>query len=364
MYDDVNIELKDAELADEGKGDEEMTDAEKVASSSRSVSSNYGSIFLNLDNISSVETEIISMLDVQVQHEFLIQESKTLSVIHLRLSKLEKEVKELKNFDHSSTLLATIKSEVPMALKEYIGAIMDEALYKHRALYHALMESILEDKDAIDKRVADKLKKRKPDDADKDEDPLAGPGQGLKRKKTSKDAEPSKKDWFKKPERPPTPSRKWNTGKTVDDGPTQNWLSDLAKADKCSKMFNELMSTPIDFTTFTMNCLQISDLTKADLVGPVYNLLKGTRKSYVEFEYNMEECYKALNDQLDSNNPEGDKYPFDLSKPLPLIESRNHLIFLADYFFNNDLTFLQGGSIDRTYTNSLTKTKATKFNLK
>ncbi|GKE10837.1 hypothetical protein Tco_1414388 [Tanacetum coccineum] len=193
MYDDVNMELKDAELADEGKGDEELIDAEKVASSSRSVSSNYGSIFLNLDNISSVETEIISMLDVQVQHEFLIQESKTLSVIHLRLSKLEKEVKELKNFDHSSTLLATIKLEVPMALKEYIGAIMDEALHKHRALYHALMESILEDKDAIDKRVADKLKKRKPDDADKDEDPLAGPGQGLKRKKTSKDAEPSKK---------------------------------------------------------------------------------------------------------------------------------------------------------------------------
>ncbi|GJV34436.1 hypothetical protein Tco_1394836 [Tanacetum coccineum] len=202
MYDDVNMELKDAKLADEGKGDEEMTDAEKdealaittvapalVASSSRSVSSNCGSIFLNLDSISSVETEIISIL-----------------------SKLEKEVKELKNFDHSSTLLATIKSEVPMALKEYLGAIIDEALHKkrtlfetmtksksfdrntkHRALYHALVESILEDEEAMDKGVADKLTKRKPDDADKDEDPLARPGQRLKRKKTSKDDEPSKK---------------------------------------------------------------------------------------------------------------------------------------------------------------------------
>ncbi|GKA97850.1 hypothetical protein Tco_0825744, partial [Tanacetum coccineum] len=30
MYDDVNVELKDAELVDEGKGDEEMIDAEKV----------------------------------------------------------------------------------------------------------------------------------------------------------------------------------------------------------------------------------------------------------------------------------------------------------------------------------------------
>ncbi|GJV34437.1 hypothetical protein Tco_1394837 [Tanacetum coccineum] len=124
------------------------------------------------------------------------------------------------------------------------------------------------------------------------------------------------------------------------------------------------MSTPIDFTAFAMSRLQICDLTKAELVGPVYNLLKGTCKSYVELEYNIKECFKALNDQLDWNNPEGDRYPFDLRKPLPLIESRNHLIVPADYFFNNDLTFLQGGSIDRTYTNSLTKTKAAKFNLK
>ncbi|GKC75753.1 hypothetical protein Tco_1126527 [Tanacetum coccineum] len=96
---------------------------------------------------------------------------------------------------------------------------------------------------------------------------------------------------------------------------------DIAKSEKPSQMFNELMSTPIDFTAFSMNRLQISDLTKANLVGPVYNLLKGTCKSYVELEYNMEECYKAINDQLDWNNPEGDKYPFDLRKPLPLIKS-------------------------------------------
>ncbi|GKF07293.1 hypothetical protein Tco_0041517 [Tanacetum coccineum] len=301
MYDNMNMELKDAELADEGKGDEEMTDAEKVnveheevnqedasaqvqdeaqatapaqvASSSRSISSNYGSIFLNLDNISSVERKIISMLDVQVQHEnpsihsssLLIipvsvipestilssirktvtaapattipppisppippfiphtqhstsiptqttieattstpafQESETLSVVHLRVSDLEKEVKELKKVDHSSALLATIIYEVLTACnKEYLGTSAEdirkikmehatkqqESKYtitssnntalkecdqkrtlfktmtksksfdrnpKHRALYHALMESILEDEDAMDKGVA------------------------------------------------------------------------------------------------------------------------------------------------------------------------------------------------------------------
>ncbi|GJU61557.1 hypothetical protein Tco_1243392 [Tanacetum coccineum] len=122
----------------------------------------------------------------------------------------------------------------------------------------------------------------------------------------------------KKHKRHPTPDPEWNTCKTNYDGPTQNWLSDLAKAEKPSKMFNQLMSTPINFTAFAMNCLQISDLTKANLVGPVYNLLKGTCKSFVELKYNMEECYKALNNKLDWNNPEGDRYPFDLNKPLPL----------------------------------------------
>nr|GFB53167.1 hypothetical protein [Tanacetum cinerariifolium] len=60
-----------------------------------------------------------------------------------------------------------------------------------------------------------------------------------------------KADWFKKPKRPPTPNPEWNTGITVDDGPSQNWLSDLSKEEKHSKTFNELMRTPIDFTAFS-----------------------------------------------------------------------------------------------------------------
>ncbi|GJT41873.1 hypothetical protein Tco_0941738 [Tanacetum coccineum] len=99
------------------------------------------------------------------------------------------------------------------------------------------------------------------------------------------------------------------------------------------------------------------------MVGLAYKLLKGTCRSYVELEYNMEECYKVLNDQLDWNNPEGDRYPFDLSKPIPMVQSRNHQIVSVDYFFNNDLAYLQGGSTSRTYMTSLTKTKATKYDL-
>ncbi|GKA49880.1 hypothetical protein Tco_0742953 [Tanacetum coccineum] len=55
------------------------------------------------------------------------------------------------------------------------------------------------------------------------------------------------KDWFKKPERPPTPDPEWNEGKIVDNKPTQKWLSGLAKAETSSKTLDDLMSTLIDF---------------------------------------------------------------------------------------------------------------------
>ncbi|GJR73377.1 hypothetical protein Tco_0085742 [Tanacetum coccineum] len=110
-----------------------------------------------------------------------------------------------------------------------------------------------------------------------------------------------------------------------------------SSADKPSKTFDELMSTPTDFSAFIMNGLKINNLTQETLLGPAFRLLKGTRSNYAELEYDFEECYKALSKKLDWENPEGDDYPFDLAKPLPLVMSRNHQKVLVDYLFNNDL---------------------------
>ncbi|GJX57005.1 hypothetical protein Tco_0286902 [Tanacetum coccineum] len=79
------------------------------------------------------------------------------------------------------------------------------------------------------------------------------------------------------------------------------------------------MSTPIDFSSFVLNGLKIENLTQEILLGLAFRLLKGTRSNYAELEYDFEECYKALSEKLDWENPEGGDYPFDLSKPLPLI---------------------------------------------
>nr|GEY59759.1 hypothetical protein [Tanacetum cinerariifolium] len=264
-----------------------------------------------------------------VEHENVIQESaattkattsttvvldsETLIALHQRIVNLEKDVKELKDVDNTLKVISTIQYEVLKVVKEYLESSLDDDIQeikmenakkqqvpkvtitsfdttaltefdqkttlfeimsksksftkipKQRALYHALMKSILEDGDAMDEGVADKLKKQKPDDADKDEGPSAGSDRGLKRLKTSKDTEPSKKaklketskgtskgpqnlredtgnideppvvnvnlkDWFKKAEIPPNLKPKWNKRKSVENKLTQKWLSDLAKA--------------------------------------------------------------------------------------------------------------------------------------
>ncbi|GKE81336.1 hypothetical protein Tco_1551336, partial [Tanacetum coccineum] len=92
-------------------------------------------------------------------------------------------------------------------------------------------------------------------------------------------------------------------------------------------------------------------------------LLKGTRSNYAELEYDFEECYKALSEKLNWDNPEGDDYPFDLTKPLPIVMNGNRQILLVDYFFNNDLKYLQGGILTMTYMTSKTKTKAAQYDL-
>ncbi|GKD71718.1 hypothetical protein Tco_1325808 [Tanacetum coccineum] len=71
----------------------------------------------------------------------------------------------------------------------------------------------------------------------------------------------------------------------------------------------------------------------------------------------------TLPNKLDWNNPKGDRYPFDLSKPLPLQGHPGHLTVAVDYFFNNDLEYLKSSDPERTYTMSITKTKAAQYEI-
>ncbi|GJR16835.1 hypothetical protein Tco_0965362 [Tanacetum coccineum] len=151
---------------------------------------------------------------------------------HLRVSKLEKDVSELKKIDHFAKALATLKPQVLMVFEQYLGSKIDDDLQKsaseihkikreqaekqkmlkytikfidkaalkeydqksalyqtmhenksfnrliaNHALYHDLIEALIDDENTMDKGVADTVKnhKRQHDDDNDDEDPSTGP---------------------------------------------------------------------------------------------------------------------------------------------------------------------------------------------
>ncbi|GKG48942.1 hypothetical protein Tco_0513089, partial [Tanacetum coccineum] len=77
----------------------------------------------------------------------------------------------------------------------------------------------------------------------------------------------------------------------------------------------------------------------------------------------MEECYRALIDQLDWANLEGHKSPVDMSKLLPLQDKDGRLTIPFEFVFNNDLEYLKAGNKERTYSSFITKTPASRYTM-
>ncbi|GKD59924.1 hypothetical protein Tco_1297433 [Tanacetum coccineum] len=185
----------------------------------------------------------------------------------------------------------------------------------HR-LYHALMEALIEDENAMDKGVADTVKDHKikhdDDEDDDDKDPPARLNQGSKIGKSALTKEPV--------EEPIAEVIMNYAGNDVDrdDNPPQE--------------------TSKPKTRKTLNLDWFKQPPRPPTPDPEWN--------------------------KHQNNPEKDRYPFDLSKPLPLQGPPGHRTVAADYFFNNDLEYLKTSDLEVTYTTSITKTKAAQYKIK
>nr|GEX53132.1 hypothetical protein [Tanacetum cinerariifolium] len=81
--------------------------------------------------------------------------------------------------------------------------------------------------------------------------------------------------WFSQPRRPPTPDRDWNKTLPAAQGNAQSWISELARQTDARSSFNELLDTPIDFSNFIMNRLNVDTLTPELLAGPTFELMRG-----------------------------------------------------------------------------------------
>ncbi|GKD10788.1 hypothetical protein Tco_1190473 [Tanacetum coccineum] len=253
------------------------------------------------------------------------------------INKLDDNIKKIiKDQVKEQTTHVVVVNLSKLELKKILIDKMESNKSIHRSdeqknLYKALVDSYESDKLILVTYRDIVSFKRRRDDEDKDEEASAGSNWGSKRRRVGKELEstsaPKEKTSkttgkstegskshhkFQKPAKPFTLDRDWN--KTLPDthGPIQPWLSSLAQ-----------MKDP---------------------------------------QYFFEEVYKATTDQLDWNNPEGQQYPHDLRKPLPLIpNSRGRQVIPFDHFSNNDLAYLSGGVSSQKYTTSVMKTKAADY---
>nr|GEV58218.1 hypothetical protein [Tanacetum cinerariifolium] len=242
-----------------------------------------------------------------------------------------------------------VKEQVKMELKKILIEKMEgnksiQCSNEQRNLYKALVKAYESDKIILDTyRETVTLKRRRDDNADKDEEPSARPNRGSKRRREGKEPESASTqtetatrsaDMFTQGSRSRQVSEsalaeepmqttsqmeepshpKFDTG--AEDQPiVQSFQHPECKLTLAP--FNELMDTPLDFSNFLINRLKVDTLTPELLVGPTYELMKASCKSLVELEYHLEEIFKATTDQLDWVNPEGassNKYTTSITK--------------------------------------------------
>ncbi|GJU06234.1 hypothetical protein Tco_1122664 [Tanacetum coccineum] len=277
----------------------------------------------------------------------------------------------------------TIKSTDKAALEEFdLKGVLFNIMHKNKSanrnpanyrLYHALMEALLEDENAMDQEVADKVKdhKRKRDSVDDEDDDDEGPSTGSNQAHTSsawqitdtRDTSPgpskqrsdhqskqssddnpitdeghvsdpedtdnahilkvSAATWFKpipEEERPATPEPEWTIPSNDYPEPENNWANVYTTMYQDPKE-NKLQRKTGDIGSFIKwFCKRTgkNKLFKADLEGPTFNLVEAFHNNSVALQFQMDECHKLLTDNVDLVNPEGHQILRNVYEPLPL----------------------------------------------
>nr|GEV99862.1 hypothetical protein [Tanacetum cinerariifolium] len=245
--------------------------------------------------------ELIQKYPQHVDYKEMIEESVQANIIN------ETPLSLAQSSSQAQSSLKAVESLSKYKLKTSLFKKMDKSRSylthdKHQVLYDALLNSMILD-DAIASGQGDSkkvLRKRYRDD----KDPSAGPNQGKKTKRSrSKESESSKKSsTSKKTSKGKSPSKYSKSGKSVT---TEEPVFEMAFDDTkktIDDVENDVYQLPDD-STQTMD--------------------KDPKKDY----------------KLDWNNLEGDRCPFDLTKPLPLKDHLSRLIVTVEYFFTNDLEF-------------------------
>ncbi|GJS45797.1 hypothetical protein Tco_0595918 [Tanacetum coccineum] len=247
-----------------------------------------------------VEPEVQSMVDIHVQQVKLAEQRPpridtaiTLSPNPTTVSPTQPPPTQQKRRKLKRILKKSKRPESQVDVGE-----LDNKVTRLEKKFHAMSSFNLPD--PIDKSVKSSHKKVAINDEEPVVDEVVNDGEH-----PHDDDTPSqdRSKWFKQSPRPETFDPNWHKEPNADD-------MLMMDQNRCGSI--------VDFTKFTMNRLKKDIITNADLEGPTFMLLKGTCGNQIELEYNFEQCHLALSDKLDWTNPERDRCPFDMSKPLPL----------------------------------------------
>nr|GFA78010.1 hypothetical protein [Tanacetum cinerariifolium] len=292
----------------------------------------------NVEFLRTIDDDMNKIIKEQVKSQVKAQDTRILPRIEEFMNaQLKPEV--LTRSSHSSRTSYAVAADLSeMELKKILIDKMEgnksiKQLNEQQNLYKALVEAYKADKTILDSYGESAILKRRREDDDDQEGPSAGSDRGTKRQReggehasASTPSEPATMsagrsstgtqsrqmsasaedqpivqtsqhpEWFSQPRKPPTQNRDWNKTLPAVQG-----------------------NTPIDFSNFIMNRLGVDTLTPKLLAGPTYELMRGSCNSLTELEYYLKEVYKAMTDQLDWVNPEGQQHPHNLLQPLPLI---------------------------------------------
>ncbi|GJY89726.1 hypothetical protein Tco_0504922 [Tanacetum coccineum] len=293
----------------------------------------------NADFINKLDDNIKKIIKEQVKAQVKEQITKILPRIEKTINEqLEAEIlTRSSNEAKTSHVVAANFSE--LELKKILKDKMESNKSIHRSdhqktLYKALVDAYESDKLILDTYGDTVTIKRCRDDQDEDKEPSAGSNRGSRRRRVGKEPKSTSAP-KEKTSKSPSKSKEGFKSHHTSTG------NNLARKEDTRDSFNELMDTPLYFLVFVMNWLKVDTLTLELLAGPTFELRKGSCQSLVELEYFLEEVYKVTTDQLDWNKPEGQQYPHDLRKPLPLIpNSQGRRVIPFDHFITTTLHIL------------------------
>nr|GEV65206.1 retrovirus-related Pol polyprotein from transposon TNT 1-94 [Tanacetum cinerariifolium] len=164
-------------------------------------------------------------------------------------------------------------------------------------------------------------------------------------------------DWWKplEEDRPVTPEPASSILSSDLPVPKNNWASALAST-YSPLPEDSLLAQTGDMAMFMDWFCKRQGITKLkpqDLEGPAFELVKSFYPNVIHLQYQMEECYKLLTDNVDDSI-----IRHNVSKPLPMGGPPGPVIIQSDFFFNKDLEYLRYGSKGSRPTLSISKMKA------